>query len=105
MRTGAWPQMALAKMVTPSRLVKERMDICSCILKWMREQVPAVDGNSVAEILGALQAAGFDVDDRACRRALRYLDLTRVIERGLSGRGYVLRSRPEDASGRTLDLP
>jgi hypothetical protein len=85
--------MALAKMVTPSRLVKERMDVCSWILKWMREQAPAVDGNSVPQILGALQAAGFVIDDLACRRALRYLDLTRVIERDPRGQGYLLRSR------------
>jgi len=81
-------------IVTSLRLVKERMDICACIVKWMREHAPAVDGNSGAEILGALQAAGFDVDDLACRRALRYLTLTRVVEKGPQGRGYLLRSRP-----------
>jgi len=81
-------------MVTSLRMVKERMAICAGIVKWLREQTPAVDGNSVAEILDALQAAGFDVDDPACRRALGYLALTRVVEQGPQGRGYLLRSRP-----------
>ena len=106
MRLDVWRQEAIERILNSHRLAQERIDICAYIVKWMRkQQAPTAEGTCVSEILGALQVAGFEVDDLACRRALRYLDLTRAIERGPKGQGYLLRSRPEDAKGRTLDLP